>query len=132
MKIVLDASAAIAAVLGHTSAPAIVEILSGASVVIAPELFVAEVTSALWKYVVAKQVTSPDAAEHLEAALQLVDRYQSLSVLTLEVLREASSRRHSVYDMFYVVLARREGAALLTNDTRLRKLVAEMGISVHP
>jgi predicted nucleic acid-binding protein len=35
-----------------------------------------------------------------------------------------------VYDLLYAVLARRRGAAVLTLDTRLRDLLAEMGIPV--
>jgi predicted nucleic acid-binding protein len=49
VKVVLDASAALAAVLGQDSGPAVLDVLAGATVVIAPELFVAEVTSGLWK-----------------------------------------------------------------------------------
>jgi hypothetical protein len=39
VKLVLDASAALAAVLGQESGPAVLDVLAGAAVVIAPELF---------------------------------------------------------------------------------------------
>jgi predicted nucleic acid-binding protein len=132
MKVVLDASAALAAVLGQESGTVVLDLLADASVVIAPELFSAEVTSGLWKYVSAKQLTIDMAMERLDAALKLVDRYEPMAGLTQEVLREASERRHSVYDLCYVVLARREGAAILTIDARLRKLIATMGVPVFP
>lgn len=45
MKVVLDASAGLSAVLGQESGPAILDVLAGATVVSAPELFAAEVTS---------------------------------------------------------------------------------------
>jgi predicted nucleic acid-binding protein len=132
VKVVLDASAALAAVLGQESGPAVLDVLAGATVVIAPELFVAEVTSGLWKYVSAKQLTLDVAAERLDAALKLVDRYHPEPALAQEVLREAAARRHSVYDLYYVVLARREGAAIVTIDGRLRKLITTLGLPVHP
>lgn len=132
MKVVLDASAGLASVLGQGSAPAVLDVLAGAAVVIAPELFAAEVTSGLWKYVSAKQLEPSAAAERLDAALKLVDRYHPMTDLAQEVLREASVRRHPVYDLYYVVLARREGAAVVTIDARLRKLVATMNLPFHP
>jgi predicted nucleic acid-binding protein len=132
MKVVLDASAALAAVLGQEAGTAVLDVLSGAAVVIAPELFAAEVTSGLWKYVSVRQLTIEAAAERLDAALKLVDRYHPMAGLAQEVLREASARRHSVYDLCYVVLARREGAAVLTIDARLRKLLGTVGVAVCP
>jgi len=132
MKVVLDASAGLAAVLGQESGSAILDVLSGASVVIAPELFAAEVTSGLWKYVSAKQLALEAAAERLDAVLKLVDRYHPVAGLAQEVLREASARHHSVYDLCYVVLARREGAAVVTIDGRLKKLIATLGLRVYP
>jgi len=49
MKIVLDASAAITAAIGRDPAPAIFDILHDATIVLAPDFYVAEVTSGLWK-----------------------------------------------------------------------------------
>lgn len=132
MKVVLDASAGVAAVVGRESTPAILDVLAEATVVIAPELYAAEVTSGLWKYVIAGQMSVDDAIERLDAALKLVDRRQSNADLASETLREAAARRHSVYDLFYIVLARREGAVMLTIDRRLRKLAEAMGMSVQP
>ena len=132
MKVVLDASAGLSAVVGQESGPAILDVLADATVVIAPELFAAEVTSGLWKYVSAKQLTVEAAAERLNAALKLVDRYEPMTALAQEVLHESSARRHSVYDLYYAVLARREGAAILTIDARLRKLVLAMNLATYP
>jgi predicted nucleic acid-binding protein len=132
MKVVLDASAALAAVLGSEQGPAVLGVLSSASVVMAPEHFTAEVTNSLWKYVVGGHLELESAAEYLEEALQFVDREPATGTLVQEVLREASGRRHPAYDMFYAVLARREGAALLTLDKRLRTVAEAMGITLHP
>jgi predicted nucleic acid-binding protein len=132
MKVVLDASAALAAVLGQGPGPAVLDVLSGAAVVIAPDLFPAEVTSGLWKYISVNQLTLREASERLDEVLKLVDRFHPSAELAQEVLREASARRHSVYDMCYGVLARREGAGLLTIDRKLQKVVIAMGVRVYP
>lgn len=131
MKVVLDASAGVAAVLDDPP-PAILDTLARATVVVAPDLFAAEVTNSLWKYVIAGRLSIDDAVDRLEAALHLIDRYEPVSAFTQEVLREAAVRKHPSYDLCYTVLARREGASVLTMDGRLRKLVAAMKIAVHP
>jgi predicted nucleic acid-binding protein len=132
MRVVLDASAAIAGVLGHSAGQEILDLLESASIVHAPDLFVAEVTSALWKYVAAQQLPVDEAVTRLEATLKLVDRYSRVDALAREVLREAAGRKHPVYDLFYAVLARREGAAVVTIDGRLRKLLTTMSVPVLP
>jgi len=58
----------------------------------------------------------------------MVFTYRDVPALAEEVLREASARRHSVYDLYYAVLARHEKAAVLTFDKRLRQLCTEMHI----
>jgi predicted nucleic acid-binding protein len=132
VKVVLDASAAVATVVDNPAGAAVLDLLANASVVIAPQLYVCEVTSSLWKYVVAEQMSVTDAAERLDAVLKLVDRYHPESDLTQEVLREATVRRHPVYDLFYAVLARREGATMVTIDNRLKKVARDMRIPVKP
>lgn len=132
MKIMLDASAAIPAALGHEPGPAILGIVARASLVIVPDIFVAEVTSGLWKYVNAGRFSIDHAIIRLRRTLDFVKRRELTQDLAEEVLQEAAARRHPVYDMFYVVLARREGAVVVTLDKRLRKLLEEMGLPVQP
>jgi predicted nucleic acid-binding protein len=128
MTIVLDASVAIPATLGIGTAPEFLPRLRAASQVIAPELFVAEVANGIWKYVIAGELAIDSAPGALTEALSLVVHFEDMAVLAAEALREAAARRHSVYDMFYIVLARREGATLLTFDNRLRALAQAMNI----
>jgi predicted nucleic acid-binding protein len=132
MKVVLDASAGIAGAMGRDAAPWVVDVVNRATAVLAPDLYVAEVTSGFWKYVITGNLTIGEAMDRLVDALRLVERRVPATDLAAEALREASARRHAVYDLYYVVLARREGAVLVTLDTRLRKLVESMGLPVHP
>jgi len=125
MRIVLDASAAVTAVMDDESHVfAIIEYAR----VFAPHHYVAEVTSGIWKYVMLRGFPINEAAGKLQRALRLVDKYRNVERLAEEALREASARRHSVYDLYYAVLARREGAAILTFDKRLKQLCTSMQI----
>lgn len=126
MKVVLDASAGVSAVMDETSIA--MPILRKASAVLAPRHYVVEVTSGLWKYVMWRGLPIDVAAGHLALAVRLVNKYRNVAAFAEEALREASARRHSVYDLYYAVLARRENAALLTFDGRLRELCAKMRI----
>jgi len=128
MTVVLDASAALRAVLDRESEVFVLDILHRSSAVITPDLFVPEVTSGLWKYVVTGEISVDEAFGSLDSALELVDAFHGVAGLAHEALAEASAHRHPVYDLYYVVLARRHGAAVLTFDRRLKQLCATMGV----
>lgn len=126
MKIVLDASAAVSAVMDDESNG--VPILDRASDILAPSHYIAEVTSGLWKYVTLRGLPIEEATRHLAIALRMIVTYHDVEKLAEEVLREACARRHPVYDLYYAMLARREKAAVLTFDKRLKQLCSEMHI----
>ena len=128
MIAVLDASAAVRRVMDPDSI--FRTALAEADLVIAPELIVVEVCSAFRKYVRAR-VLSRNAAEHsIEKALALVDKLQPLRELVPEVLELAARTDSSVYDLFYLSLARRTGATLLTADIALRKAAIAASVAV--
>ena len=129
MKLVLDASAAVPASVLSEADSELLDVIDAASDVIAPSLFVAEVTSGLWKYVAAGEISVDTAIARLHRAVSIVHSFEPIETLADETLREAAARRHSVYDMFYLVLARREHATVLTLDRRLRNLAETMGIA---
>jgi len=125
---VLDASAAVRAVMDPKTP--FRDALKVADLVIAPELIVAEVCSAFRKYVRARILSRADAAVSIERALSLTDRMQPLRELVPEVLALARNHDSSVYDLFYLALARRTGATLLTADGALRQAALKLGIDV--
>ena len=47
-----------------------------------------------------------------------------------EVLEEGIKNNHPIYDMYYVVLARKSNATLITNDQALAKICEELSIKV--
>ena len=104
--------------------------VAGAEKVIAPTLFDSEVTNVLWKYARNGAIDEENARKTLAYLLQMVDEYTDTSELEIEALHEGIRLGHSIYDMFYLVLARHNGATLLTTDKKLKALAKTMGVSV--
>ena len=129
-RLVLDASAALRLVLGLPEANELAAQLQRTSVVMVPELYCSEVANALWKYVNAGHFDIDAALARFDEALALADSFVPDRTLAVEALAEAAARQHPVYDLLYIVLARRHGARVLTLDARLTELAADMGVGV--
>ena len=65
----------------------------------------------------------------VEKALDLVDEFVPLEDNAAESFAEAVRQNHPVYDLFYLTLARRNAATLLTADKRLAALCERMGVN---
>ena len=102
--------------------------ISNAEKVISPTLFDSEVTNVLWKYVRVGEIDEANAKKTLVYLLQMVDEYSDTSEFAIEALHEGIRLNHSIYDMFYIVLARHTGATLLTTDRKLRTVAESLGI----
>lgn len=129
MIAVLDASAAIRLVTRQDADGAIAAAVAAAEAVLVPELFVAEVSNALWKIARRAGVAGEDVQSALRHALALPDRAVAMSQLAPEVLALALRLGHPTYDLYYLALARREAALLVTEDGRLRALCAAEGVA---
>jgi len=114
MTSVLDASAAIEVVLNRTRSDSISSILDLSRKTIAPDLYKAEITSAIWQYLRAGKISKDAAIEALDMATGLIDEYVDLKDFTKEALLASHRIGHSTYDMFYLLIARRTGSTLLT------------------
>jgi predicted nucleic acid-binding protein len=130
VRAVLDASAAIEIVVQRSQAARLRGIVEEADVVLAPDLFVPEVVNTMWKYYRFEQWSLAVCDRTLEAALNLVDVLVPSKELYGEAFLLARATRRPAYDMFYVALARREDATLLTTDVQLRKEAERQGIRV--
>ena len=129
--LVLDASAALEAVLGRVNAPEVLDLLRYATTVRAPDLFAAEVANALWKHVRAGDIDIENGQNCLRAALELVDSMSASNELVEEALATATAHAHPVYDALYLVTARRTGATICTRDRRLATLAKETRVPVE-
>ena len=129
-RLVLDASAAVHILCGLPAAPRLVEELSNTSLVLAPELYVAEVGNAIWKYVSSGDLERDDASRLFFESRTLVDVTVPHHELADEAFAAAIRNGHPVYDLLYAILARRNAAAVLTMDRRLAGLLGRMDVEV--
>jgi len=129
MIIVLDASAA-AEIAGKTqNGVDFINVMLQSESVLAPELYISEVTNVMWKL---GRNDNDNFDSYMEIAgdcIDYVDEYFDTTVLWKEALKLAQEHDHAVYDMLYAVLARRNDAMLLTLDKKLTEICSK--ISVH-
>lgn len=130
MTVVLDTCAAYEIIFHGDSYEKYYDILSKADKVIAPSMFDSEVTNVMWKYAKAGYVDEENAKLSVTLAIKLVDEFTPTSELAYEVLHEALRLNHPVYDMYYMILARRNGATLLTVDEKLKRVCLDCGVPV--
>lgn len=130
MTAILDVSAAIEIILKKEKAPKFEETYQSASWIISPSLYVAEISNVLWKYQKAGIFKHDECVQYTEAGVSLVDDFQDLNDLWKESQGEAIKNNHSVYDMFYAILARRNDAVLITSDKELAGICKKLKIQV--
>ncbi|MCP9915861.1 type II toxin-antitoxin system VapC family toxin [Cyanobium sp. ATX 6F1] len=123
---VIDASAVVRIITAHPEAQVCIEALATASLVIAPELMLTEVSNVLWKLQRAQALGGIDPQDLLHDARDLINHVEPDRVLQAEALALACHLDHPVYDCLYLALARREAAVLLTADRRLQRLAEQV------
>jgi predicted nucleic acid-binding protein len=131
VRVALDANAAVEVALEGKSAERLSAMLSQSEEVIAPELLVPEIVNAIWKYHQFAEFDLGKCEKLIELAVGLVDRLISHR----EIYREAfalsrAQKSRAAYDMFYLAVALREDAVLLTLDGTLKKEAKRAGIRV--
>lgn len=132
MRVVLDASAAVNLVMRTERASAIIEQLERSSLVLAPTLFHSEVGNTLWKYARAGVLERHVATERYEEAVGLIDSFLPDAELVTEALSAAIRHGHPLYDLFYIILARRHDCKLITEDRKLAALAGEIDSDLLP
>jgi predicted nucleic acid-binding protein len=132
MIAVVDASAAVELALHRPRAAAVARALADAEWVLAPALFAAEVTNAMWKYHRFSRLPSGVCQTAIADALALPDRYAEDGDLARETFALAAQVRKSAYDTFYLVLARRHDGVLVTLDSGLRRTAGSLAVRTAP
>jgi predicted nucleic acid-binding protein len=125
---VVDASAAVRVSMKAGGPDSPETLLDRAELVLAPELIIAEVVNAFWKYLRAGVLSRALSERGVRTALDLVDEFAPMEPLSVEALHLAALHERAAYDMFYLVLARRNGAVLITADEALRRSARNLGI----
>ncbi len=130
MNVVIDASAAIGVVLAMPGSDTFSTILEQADMVSAPDLYIVEISNALWRYRKSDLLPMAHCERALAQAVALPDRFEPGGALYLEAFTLACRHLHPVYDAMYLVLARRNSSIILTMDHRLAALAEKLGIEV--
>jgi predicted nucleic acid-binding protein len=130
MTAVLDVSAAIEILLQKEKKELFNATYEKASWVIAPDLYIAEISNVLWKYYKSGLISHIECIQYVEDGIELIDDYFPSRELWKEALGEGIKNTHSIYDMYYAVLARRNDATLITNDSKLSLICKKLNIEV--
>jgi len=117
--IILDASAAIKIVLQRKNSKTFENYLTESDWIMAPGLFIAEVSNVFWKYYKFGNLPLEQCEKAIEYAVDLPDEYCDDRALYREAFSLGCKVGKPVYDMFYLVLARRNNGYLLTLDKSL-------------
>jgi len=116
MTLIVDASVAVKWVLPEAGSQAAAALREQDRDLTAPSLIVAEVGNAIWRAARSGAVQRSEATEGLEAALLWFQSLVPLEELRSRALTLAIELKHPIYDCFYLALAERESAPLVTAD----------------
>lgn len=130
MMAVLDVSAAVEILLHRPDASRIGKIVTEAEWVWVPALYTAELCNVFWKYHTFQSLSRETCECAVAQGLALPDTFSDDRELQREAFAMACLCRRPVYDMLYLVLARRHSAYLLTQDRALRALARKHDVWV--
>lgn len=119
MKYVVDASVAAKWLVEEVGSSQARSVLSAGATLLAPELIVAEISNVAWKKVGRDEISSEHALAMIRLLPRLLDSLATLAPLAEAAFTIARDLDHPAYDGFYLALAEREGALLVSDDKRL-------------
>ncbi len=119
MSWAIDASIACKWFVEEEGSAAAEKLLVGGETLLAPDLIVAEVCSALWKKLRAGHMTTAQATAAMNELPGFFDDLVPCHRLGARSLAIAEELDHPVYDCFYLALAELNDMKLVTADARL-------------
>jgi len=125
MIVVLDVSAAAEILLHRGDSERVSRRVAEAEWVLVPSLYTSELCNVFWKYHHFHSLPREACERAIMQGLALPDTVVNDHDLHREAFAMACLCRRPVYDMFYLVLARRQSARLLTMDNELRALAVK-------
>jgi predicted nucleic acid-binding protein len=130
MAIIIDASGAAEILLKKEKAGQFSLLLHNASLVLAPDLYIPELSNVLWKYYRAKKYTQDECEQFINDGIDYIDIFIDSKKIWQEAFTESIKNNHSAYDMFYFVAARRNNAMLMTTNSALISICEKNHIQV--
>jgi len=125
MTIVVDASVALRWCFQLNGSDRAEELLRSDDHIIAPDLVIAEITNAAWKFVIFERMPTESAISAVREVAKAFEELVPMSVLRDRALAIAIELRHSAYDCFYLALAEQSSSPLITADKRLIRRCAD-------
>jgi predicted nucleic acid-binding protein len=125
VTIVVDASVALRWCFQLNKSDRAEELLRSGHHLIAPDLVIAEITNAAWKFVIFDRIAPESAVSAVREVVKAFEELVPMSALRDRALAIAIELRHPAYDCFYLALAERSTAPLVTADERLIRRCAD-------
>lgn len=130
MIVVVDVSAAAEILLHKPESTRLAEAVADAEWVLAPDIYTAELCNVFWKHHQFRSLSRGACEQAIAQGLAMPDAFADARELQREAFTMACVCRRPVYDMLYLVLARRHSARLLTMDKQLRTLAVKHDVEV--
>lgn len=128
MIIILDASAAVEIVLQRKNSERFQHHIESADWVLAPGLFISEVTNVFWKYYRFGSLSVEQCEKGIDFSVRLPDEYSDDKTMYREAFMLGCQTEKPVYDMFYIVLARRNNGHLMSLDRTLVDIASQVSV----
>jgi predicted nucleic acid-binding protein len=133
LTLVVDASVAAKWVLPEAGSDRAAELRLTGEPIIAPDLAFAELGNAIWKRAIQGEISAAMALEALTTATGVFTSFIPISELAARATEIAIELKHPIYDCFYLALAERERAPLISADKRLIAIGKRAkGVEVRP
>jgi predicted nucleic acid-binding protein len=130
MTVVVDVSGVIEILLCREKADKFDEAMQGVTQIVTPDLYISELTNTLWKYYTKKMQPKNKCIDYIKDGIDFIDKFIDSKEIWEEAFVEGINNKHSIYDMFYMVAARRNNATLITNDAILAAICKKNHIQV--
>ena len=130
--IVVDASIAFLWFVNEPDRSGAARLLESESLLLSPDLMIAEVTNAWWKKLRRREMNLEDVEQAVTNLLALGIDWTPSADLVKPAARLAAELDHPVYDCLYLALAAAQSTPVATADDRLRRAAERIGIPVWP
>ena len=130
MTVVVDVSGVIQVLLGMPKMDKFNDILQNATLILAPDLYMSELSNTLLKYYFAKELSKDVCLKHIQNGIDIVDDFISGKEIWQDAFCAGIENRHSIYDMMYVMTAKKYNGILITNDNKLSAICESSNVKV--
>ena len=130
MIVSIDVCGAMEILMQREKAEKFGKALQEATLVVAPDLYVSELTNIMWKYHRAELLNSDECIQYIQDGINYIDKFVGSKDLWQEAFSEGLNNSHSIYDMFYMATTKRYDATPITTDSVLAKICKNNNVKI--